>query len=83
MCLGIPGRIVEILEEQNLRMGKVDFGGVSKQVCLEHTPEALPGNYVIVHVGFALSIVDAEEAQKVFEFLDSMGELATEAEGEP
>jgi hydrogenase expression/formation protein HypC len=56
-------------------MGKVDFGGVSKRVCLEHTPEARPGNYVIVHVGFALSVIDAEEAQQVFAFLQRMNEL--------
>jgi hydrogenase expression/formation protein HypC len=56
-------------------MGKVDFGGVAKRVCLEHTPEAQVGDYVIVHVGFALSIVSEEEAQQVFAFLDRMNEL--------
>ena len=75
MCLGIPGRVIEINHEHGLLMGKVDFGGVSKRVCLEHTPEAQPGNYVIVHVGFALSVIDADEAQQVFAFLRQMNEL--------
>jgi hydrogenase expression/formation protein HypC len=75
MCLGIPGRVVETCREHDLLMGKVDFGGVAKRVCLEHTPEAQVGDYVIVHVGFALSIVSEEEAQQVFAFLDRMNEL--------
>jgi hydrogenase expression/formation protein HypC len=75
MCLGVPGRIVELQQAQGLRMGKVDFGGVCKQVCLEHTPEAQPGDYVIVHVGFSLSVVDADEAQQVFRFVERMNEL--------
>lgn len=75
MCLGVPGRITEIYREDDLLMGKVDFGGISKRVCLEHTPEVQTGNYVIVHVGFALSQVDAEEAQRIFRFLDEMNEL--------
>ena len=56
-------------------MGKVDFGGVSKRVCLDHVPEVQVGKYVIVHVGFALSVVDEEEAQQVFSFLRQMNEL--------
>ena len=56
-------------------MGKVDFGGVMKRVCLEHVPEATPGEYVLVHVGFALAAIDEAEAQRVFEFLDSMNQL--------
>jgi hydrogenase expression/formation protein HypC len=75
MCLGVPGRVTEIYREDDLLMGKVDFGGISKRVCLEHTPEVQTGNYVIVHVGFALSQVDAEEAQRIFQFLDEMNEL--------
>jgi hydrogenase expression/formation protein HypC len=75
MCLGIPGRVVETYEEHGLPMGRVDFGGVTKRVCLAHTPDAGPGRYVIVHVGFALQVVDEEEARQVFQFLDRIGEL--------
>ncbi|MBA3271590.1 MAG: HypC/HybG/HupF family hydrogenase formation chaperone [Acidobacteria bacterium] len=75
MCLGIPGRVVETWRDQNILMGKVDFNGVVKRVCLEHVPEVTLGEYVIVHVGFALERVDEEEARKVFEFLDSMEQL--------
>jgi len=75
MCLGVPGQILETFRENDLLMGKVDFGGVARKVCLEHTPEAQVGDYVIVHVGFALSIVSPEEAQQVFTFLDRMNEL--------
>lgn len=81
MCLGIPGRIVETYREQDLLMGKVDFGGVAKRVCLEHTPEALVGDYVIVHVGFSLAVVSEEEAQRVFAFLDRMDGLDELDEG--
>lgn len=72
MCLGIPGRIVETYREHDVLMGKVDFGGVSKRACLEHVPEAQIGDYVLVHVGFALAKIDAEEAKRVFEFLEGI-----------
>jgi len=75
MCLGIPGRVVDTYCDNGLRMAKVDFTGVFKRVCLEHTPDAQPGDYVIVHVGFALSIIDPDEAQRVFEFLRRMNQL--------
>jgi len=75
MCLGIPGRVTEIYIEHEVLMGKVDFGGVSKRVCLEHTPNVTPGKYVIVHVGFSLQVIDEDEAQQVFEFLRQMNEL--------
>ena len=75
MCLGIPGKIVKTWHEHDVLMGKVDFGGISKQVCLAHVPDALPGEYVIVHVGFALSKIDADEARRVFEFLENMNQL--------
>ncbi|MDB5386613.1 MAG: hydrogenase assembly chaperone HypC/HupF [Planctomycetaceae bacterium] len=75
MCLGIPGKVVEIYEEHDMLMGKVDFGGVSKRVCLAHTSDVELGQYVIVHVGFALQVIDEEEAQQVFAFLESMNEL--------
>ena len=75
MCLGIPGKVVETYREHDLLMGKVDFGGVCKRVCLEHVPEAQPGEYVIVHVGFALARIDEAEAQRVFALLAEMKEL--------
>jgi hydrogenase expression/formation protein HypC len=75
MCLGIPGKVVESYREHNVLMGKVDFGGVSKRVCLEHVPEVRPGEYVVVHVGFALSRIDETEARRVFDFLESMDQL--------
>ena len=75
MCLGIPGKVVARYEEHGISMGKVDFGGISKQVCLEHVPHAAVGDYVLVHVGYALARLDEEEALRVFEFLEEMGEL--------
>ncbi len=75
MCLGIPGKVVETYRDNDVRMGKVDFGGIFKRVCLEHVPEAKPGDYVLVHVGFALSLLDEEEAGRVFEFLAAMNQL--------
>lgn len=75
MCLGIPGKVTETYHEHDVLMGKVDFGGVFKRVCLEHVPAVRCGQYVIVHVGFALSVVDEEEARQVFSFLEKMNEL--------
>jgi hydrogenase expression/formation protein HypC len=82
MCLAIPGKILSIAGDEPLqRTGKVSFGGIAKNVCLAYVPEAKLGDYVIVHVGFALSIVDEEEAHKVFEYLKEMNELAELEEG--
>jgi hydrogenase expression/formation protein HypC len=75
MCLGIPGKVVETYTDHDVLMGKVDFSGVCKRVCLEHVPEVRPGEYVLVHVGFALSRIDEDEAKRVFEFLDQMNQL--------
>ena len=75
MCLGIPGKVIETHREYEILMGKVDFGGVLKRVCLEHVPEARPGDDVLVHVGFALSMIDEVEALRVFAFLDGMDDL--------
>ncbi len=83
MCLGIPGKVVETRRENDVLMGKVQFGGVFRQVCLEHVPEVQVGDYVIVHVGFALSRLDEEEAQRVFQYLEEiqqLGELEAEAQ---
>jgi hydrogenase expression/formation protein HypC len=84
MCLAIPGKVVETYREYDVLMGKVDFGGVFKRVCLDHTPHVQPGQYVIVHVGFALDVVDEAEARQIFHFLEGMNELAElETESEP
>jgi hydrogenase expression/formation protein HypC len=75
MCLGIPGKVIATYREHDVLMGKVDFSGVSKRVCLEHVPQAQPGDYVLVHVAFALSRIDEAEAGRVFEFLERMNQL--------
>jgi hydrogenase expression/formation protein HypC len=75
MCLGIPGKVIDTYSEHDVLMGKVDFGGVSKRVCLEHVPDVQLGQYVLVHVGFALSKIDEDEAQRVFQFLATMNQL--------
>ncbi|HLK39677.1 MAG TPA: HypC/HybG/HupF family hydrogenase formation chaperone [Polyangiaceae bacterium] len=75
MCLGVPGRLVELYVDGDLRMGKVVFGGVAKAVCLEHVPEARVGDYVLVHVGFALARIDEAEARRVFDLLETLGKL--------
>jgi hydrogenase expression/formation protein HypC len=81
MCLAVPGKIVAINEsDPHTRIGKVNFGGIAKEVSLDFVPEAKVGDYVIVHVGFALSKVDEQEAQQVFEYLRQMGDLG-ELEG--
>jgi hydrogenase expression/formation protein HypC len=77
MCLAVPGKIASISGDDPLsRTGKVDFGGILKEVSLAYVPEANVGDYVIVHVGFALSRVDEAEAQQVFEYLREMQELS-------
>ena len=76
MCLAIPGKLLSIEGDDILeRTGKVDFGGIVKEVSLSCVPEAEVGQYVLVHVGLALSVVDEEEAQTVFEYLKQLGEL--------
>ena len=75
MCLGIPGKVVSTYREHDVLMGKVDFSGVSKRVCLEHVPQVQPGDYVLVHVGFALTRLDEEEARRTFELLAELEAL--------
>jgi hydrogenase expression/formation protein HypC len=75
MCLGVPGKVVETYREHDVLMGRVEFGGVYKRVCLEHVPEASVDDYVLVHVGFALSRIDEVEARRVFAFLGGMNQL--------
>jgi hydrogenase expression/formation protein HypC len=82
MCLGIPGRVVETYREHDVLMGKVEFGGIARRVCLEHVPEAKVDDYVLVHVGFALSVLDEAEARRVFELLEEMDQL-DELKGDP
>jgi len=79
MCLGIPGKVVEVSEPDQdsvMRMGKVEFGGISKEVCLAYLPEVQVGDYVLVHVGFAISKVDEEEAAEIFSYIEQLGELS-------
>jgi len=78
MCLAIPGQIVEAQEIDGLRIGTVRFGGVTRQANLDFVPEAQCGDYVIVHVGFAISRVDAEEAERTYRLLEEMGVLKEE-----
>lgn len=76
MCLGIPGRVVEVRDDAGLPMGVVDFGGVRREVCLAYVAdETAVGDYVIVHVGFAISKVDEKEARRTYQMLREMGEL--------
>jgi hydrogenase expression/formation protein HypC len=82
MCLAIPGKILSIRGEDPLeRAGKIDFGGILKEASLAYVPEARVGDYVIVHVGFALSVVDEDEANKVFSYLKQMEDLGELREG--
>ena len=78
MCLGIPGKIVELYEANGLKMGKVDFGGVTREACLEYIPEARIGEYTLIHVGFALSIISEQEARETLELIRQIADLNTE-----
>jgi hydrogenase expression/formation protein HypC len=80
MCLAVPGRLVEITDGGDIafRVGKVDFGGIRKDINLAYTPEAEVGKYVLVHVGFAISVIDEDEAKRVFKYLEEMGGLEEE-----
>jgi hydrogenase expression/formation protein HypC len=83
MCLAVPGKIVSVHgDDPDLRTGRVDFSGVIKQVNLAYVPEAQVGDYVLVHVGFAINTIDEAEARQVFEYLREMGELAELEAGE-
>jgi hydrogenase expression/formation protein HypC len=75
MCLGIPGKVAETYLQNDLPMAKVEFGGIRKEVCLAYVPEAVVGDYVIVHVGFAISRVDEKEAEEIFGYLQQIGEM--------
>jgi hydrogenase expression/formation protein HypC len=77
MCLGVPGQIVRIDESSiGMTMGVVSFGGVTKEICLAYVPEAAVGDYVLVHVGFAISKIDEDHANDIWQALEEMGELS-------
>ena len=80
MCLGVPGKLVEVHQQDDLPMGKVEFGGIIKEVCLAYTPDANVGDYVLVHVGFAISRIDEAEAQEIFGYLEEIGSLEEESD---
>lgn len=82
MCLAIPGKILTAELRDGIRVGRVQFGGITRETCLDFVPEAAVGDYVIVHVGFAISIVDREEAERSYELLESMGLLKGELESD-
>jgi hydrogenase expression/formation protein HypC len=78
MCLAIPGKVIEIDASVSPVMGKVSFGGIKKEVCLELVPEVKVGNYVIVHVGFAINLIDEDEAEETLKLIDRMNALGSE-----
>lgn len=78
MCLAIPGRVSQIDVQEGVRCGRVQFGGITRQACLDFVPEVNVGDYVMVHVGFAISVVDKDEAERTYALLESMGVLADE-----
>jgi len=80
MCLGIPGRITEVYDQGGLMMGKVDFGGVSREVCLDFTPEAKVGEYCVIHVGFAISLLSEKEAMETLDLLRQISKTGEEIE---
>ena len=75
MCLAVPARVIEVVEHDGMLVGRVDFGGVTKRVCLDHVRGVVPGEYVLVHVGFALQRIDEEEAKRTFALLAELDGL--------
>jgi hydrogenase expression/formation protein HypC len=80
MCLGIPGKILTIYEDHGTKMAKIDFGGVTRDACVEVIPEAKPGDWTIVHAGFALNLLSETEAEETLTILREMAELADQEE---
>lgn len=76
MCLAIPGKVVEAFDQDGMRMAKVQFGGIIREACLEYVPDTKVGEYVLVHVGFAISKVDEEEARRTYQILEEMDQLS-------
>jgi hydrogenase expression/formation protein HypC len=83
MCLGVPGKIVEIFEQDGLKMARVDFGGVTRDTCLAYVPEAEVGQYCIIHVGFALNLLSEEEAQETLTLLREIADVEAELGPDP
>ena len=82
MCLAIPGKILSADVANGIRVGRVQFGGITRDTCLDFVPEAAVGDYVIVHVGFAISVVDREEAERNYQLLQAMGVLENELDSD-
>ncbi|MDJ0753902.1 MAG: HypC/HybG/HupF family hydrogenase formation chaperone [Ardenticatenaceae bacterium] len=78
MCLGVPGKVVEIYEQYGTRMGKVDFSGIQKEVCLAYVPEVEVGDYTVIHVGFAITRLDEESALETLKMFEDLGILEEE-----
>jgi hydrogenase expression/formation protein HypC len=78
MCLGVPGKIIEIYESAGMSMGKIDFGGVTREVCLAYVPEARVGDYAIIHVGFALNLMSEAEANESLDLLRQIADVEAE-----
>ena len=78
MCLGVPGKVIEIYETNGLKMGKIDFGGVTREACLDFVPEAGVGDYTVIHVGFAISLLSEEEAQETLDLLREISNVEEE-----
>ena len=77
MCLGVPGKIIEIYESGSMRMGRIDYGGVVKEACLAYVPEAKTGEYVIVHAGFALNVLSPDEAEETLKVFRELEEISS------
>ena len=78
MCLGVPGKITEIYEAGGLKMGKVDFGGVTREACLAYVPDVQVGDYTVIHVGFAISQLSEEEAMETLKLLNEIADIGEE-----
>jgi hydrogenase expression/formation protein HypC len=78
MCLAVPGKVVELYEKGGLKMAKVDFGGIFREACLDYVPEAKVGDYCVIHVGFALSLLNEEEAMETLDLLKQISDIETE-----
>ena len=78
MCLGIPGKITKIYKKDTLTMGIVDFGGISREVCVDYVPEAIVGQYALIHVGFAISVMEEDEALETLKLLQELTDIENE-----
>lgn len=83
MCLGVPGKVVEIYDNGGLKMGKIDFGGVKREACLEYVPEIEVGEYTVIHVGFAISQLSEEDAMETLKLLNEIANIEEEIGPEP